>query len=92
MYRVDKKELLFDNLEDPNQTHNLAKNADYTPIKESLKRKMQENMSRIGDKFKKNSYYKTLGEGKKNFAPFDASLKYSYELKNLLFRQVFLCS
>ena len=58
VYRIDKKEFLFDNFEDPYQMNNLAKNKEYADILSSLKNEMYEKMNEIGDKFRKNSYYK----------------------------------
>ena len=58
VYRKDRKELLFDNLEDPFQTRNLAESPGYGAIKEELKSLLQERMKSIGDNFEKNNYYR----------------------------------
>lgn len=58
VYRLDKKEFLFDNLNDPYQKNNLARNAEYKAVLEELKAEMYEKMERAGDKFRKNSYYR----------------------------------
>lgn len=58
VYRKDGKEFLFDDIEDPFQLHNLAENEYYDKIKDSLRSEMQIKMDKIGDEFRKNSYYK----------------------------------
>ncbi len=56
-YKVDGQELLFDNETDPYQMHNLIGEPAYAALKETLKRKMYDKMTRIGDSFANNSYY-----------------------------------
>ncbi|MCD7827452.1 MAG: sulfatase [Clostridiales bacterium] len=58
VYKVDGKEMLFDNLRDPYQMNNLAKNPKYRDVLEMLKAEMFEKMKKIGDNFERNSYYK----------------------------------
>ncbi len=58
VYRVDGKEFLFDNIRDPYQMTNLAKDVRFRDILESLKSEMYGKMKEIGDNFEKNSYYK----------------------------------
>jgi len=57
VYKRDLNELLFDNVNDPFQKTNLAKNPEYTSIKKTLKSKMFAKMKEIGDDFEKNSFY-----------------------------------
>ncbi|MCC8074009.1 MAG: sulfatase [Clostridiales bacterium] len=58
VYKIDGKEFLFDNINDPYQLSNLAKDKRYKDVLESLKNEMYEKMNAIGDSFEKNSYYK----------------------------------
>lgn len=58
IYRVDKKEFLFDNVTDPFQTKNLAKDPEYRDLLSKLKDEMYSKMNEIGDNFEKNSYYR----------------------------------
>ncbi len=58
IFRSDRKELLFDNINDPLQMHNLVKDPNYKEIYNILKSKMYEEMNRIGDDFEPNSFYK----------------------------------
>lgn len=57
-YLVDGKELLFDNVADPLQMHDLSQDPAYTEIKAELKYAMWSEMIRVGDKFHPSSYYK----------------------------------
>ncbi|MFV0503466.1 MAG: sulfatase [Lachnospirales bacterium] len=56
-YKVDGAEFLFNNIKDSYQTQNLAKDVEYSRVKESLKSKMYEKMRSINDNFEKSSYY-----------------------------------
>lgn len=58
VYRVDGKELLFDNRNDPKQKVNLADHVTYSAIKEVLKNKMREKMKELNDPFEKCTWYK----------------------------------
>ncbi len=58
IYKVDGEELLFDNIADPYQMHNLIGCSDYIGITETLKSQMRGKMNEIGDNFENNSYYK----------------------------------
>ena len=58
VYRRDKKEFLFDNIEDKYQMNNLCDNPEYLEIKEKLKTEMHDEMKRIGDDFHSNMWYK----------------------------------
>ena len=57
VYRVDGKELLFDNLADPNQMHNLAGTPEAAAIKAQLREAMREKMACLNDTFEASSYY-----------------------------------
>ncbi len=56
-YLSDGLELLFDNLSDPLQMHNLADCEEYGAVKQDLKDKMYAHMEKINDHFDKCSYY-----------------------------------
>lgn len=58
IYRSDKKEFLFDNINDPYQMNNLINNAEYKDILNKLKDNMHKEMERIGDDFEANSFYR----------------------------------
>ena len=58
VYRADGQELLFDNVADPLQMHNLAQEPDYQPLKAELRRAMLARMALIHDDFAPNSYYR----------------------------------
>ena len=57
VYLKDGEEHLYDNIEDPLQMINLAKDDNYKDIKEMLKSQMYEKMDAIGDEFKSNLWY-----------------------------------
>jgi arylsulfatase A-like enzyme len=57
VYLSDGMELLFDNVSDPLQMHNLAEDKTYGAIKQELKDKMYAHMHKINDQFDKCSYY-----------------------------------
>lgn len=57
-YRVDGKELLFDNTSDPYQMTNLAQNASYQGKLNELRGKMYAKMDSISDTFAVSSYYR----------------------------------
>ncbi len=58
VYKIDGKEFLFDNINDPYQMNNLYYNKDYSEIYKALKAEMYLKMKKIGDTFEKNSFYK----------------------------------
>lgn len=57
IFRQDGQELLFDNIADPYQMHNLADDPACERLKSDLKEKMLTRMALIGDSFEQNSYY-----------------------------------
>lgn len=57
VYKVDGKEFLFDNQNDPLQKQNLIHDITYQEIAAELKQKMWDKMREIGDTFEFNSYY-----------------------------------
>ena len=57
VYRKDRAEYLFDNLEDPLQKHNLAHEPRFNGEKERLKAAMYAKMKEIGDEFDDNLHY-----------------------------------
>lgn len=58
VYKIDGREYLFDNLNDPYQINNLAKDNGYKKVLQGLRDEMYEKMNAVGDSFEKNSYYK----------------------------------
>jgi hypothetical protein len=58
MYKVDGTELLFDNLADPYQLHNLAADPAMSAVRDSLRNAMQTKMATLNDTFEVSSYYK----------------------------------
>jgi len=58
IYRRDRKEFLFDNINDKYQMNNLVKNPKYKDVLKEIKANMYAEMERIGDDFEKNSFYK----------------------------------
>ena len=57
VYRVDNKELLFDNIADPLQMHNIAGDPAHKAVKNDLREKMLAAMQQIGDTFEACSWY-----------------------------------
>ncbi|HOQ04814.1 MAG TPA: sulfatase-like hydrolase/transferase [Anaerohalosphaeraceae bacterium] len=57
-YKVDGKELLFDNINDPYQMTNLADNSSYQDKKNELRSKMLAKMASISDTFEVSTYYR----------------------------------
>jgi arylsulfatase A-like enzyme len=57
-YRVDGKELLFDNADDPYQMTNLADNSAYRDKLNELRGKLYAKMDSISDTFAASSYYR----------------------------------
>ena len=60
VYRIDKKEFLFDNISDPLQMRNLAALPEYTGIKSELRASMYAQMEKIHDGFWPNLRYRHL--------------------------------
>ncbi len=58
VYRVDNKELLFDNLVDPKQLNDLAGNPEYNNIIETFRKQLKEKMAKIKDTFPPSSWYR----------------------------------
>jgi len=58
VYRVDGKELLFDNLADPYQQVNLAEDAAFDDLKTELRAMMEGKMDELGDTFEASTYYR----------------------------------
>jgi hypothetical protein len=57
IFRANKKELLFDNINDPLQKNNLAEVPEFRSVLDQLKLEMQAEMDRIGDNFEPCSFY-----------------------------------
>lgn len=58
VYKRGAKEFLFDNREDPYQLNNLAADPRYAELKARMKAEMYRQMNAIGDRFRKNSFYR----------------------------------
>ena len=59
VYKVDGKELLFDNAADPYQLTNLADDPAYDALRSDLRTKMEAKMTELNDGFEVSSFYKT---------------------------------
>lgn len=57
VYKADGRELLFDNMNDPYQMHDLSGDLAYASLMGALRDRMWAEMTRIGDTFEHNSYY-----------------------------------
>jgi hypothetical protein len=57
-YRSDGQELLFDNIQDPGQMHNLIMDPDYRTVADRLRQGMCETMARLKDGFEASTYYR----------------------------------
>ncbi len=57
IFKVDGKELLFDNISDPLQINNLIGDPKYKDVHKRLKAGMKKKMSKIKDTFENNTYY-----------------------------------
>lgn len=58
VYRVDRKELLFDNQADPFQLNNLADNDAYRDVLDRFRVMLEQTMKRHGDTFESCSWYR----------------------------------
>jgi len=58
IYKVDGKELLFDNIADPYQMNNLAEDPAYDAKRGEMKAKMYAKMESISDNFDISTYYR----------------------------------
>lgn len=58
IYKVDGKELLFDNTADPYQMANLADDSTLNEVKLDLRDKMETKMAELNDNFEASSFYK----------------------------------
>lgn len=58
IFKSDGQELLFDNVADPLQMHNLIADPAFENIREELKARMAKKMSEIGDTFENNTWYR----------------------------------
>ncbi|MBN2138669.1 MAG: sulfatase-like hydrolase/transferase [Sedimentisphaerales bacterium] len=58
VYRVDKSELLFDNLNDPYQMNNLADDPQHAPTLDSFRRMLAEKMKSLSDNFELCTWYR----------------------------------
>ena len=58
VYKVDGKELFFDNLADPYQMDNLAGRPELATLQTELREKMHAKMASLNDTFEVSSYYK----------------------------------
>lgn len=57
-YRVDQSELLFDNVEDPLQMHNLAQDPTHTETVKELRAFMHDKMGSLNDTFETCTWYR----------------------------------
>lgn len=58
IYRVDGKEFLFDNIEDPYQMRNLAEDLGYKDILEYFRKLLKRKMEELGDVFEASTWYR----------------------------------
>ncbi|MBI5831948.1 MAG: sulfatase [Armatimonadetes bacterium] len=58
IYRVDRSELLFDNVADPTQSHNLASDPAHQATLERLRAQLAGQMARVQDTFPASSWYR----------------------------------
>ena len=58
IFRSDRQELLFDNLSDPYQMHNLADDPSYQNVLEELQSRMKAHMDLVNDHFDACTYYR----------------------------------
>ncbi len=58
IYRKDKKELLFDNLKDPYQLHNLADSAEREPALNRFRALLKTRMAELDDTFEASTWYR----------------------------------
>ena len=58
VYRIDGKELLFDNLNDPHQLINLADNTNYQSLLETMRADLNQRMRDLQDEFKPCTWYR----------------------------------
>ena len=58
LYLKDGAELLFDNVEDPLQMHDLSLDPAHFEKKVELRNEMYAEMNRIGDRFHTSTYYR----------------------------------
>lgn len=57
VYRSDGSELLFDNLADPYQRHNLATDPQHVAVRDDLRALLHQRMAELGDTFEQASWY-----------------------------------
>jgi arylsulfatase A-like enzyme len=57
-YRVDDRELLFDNIEDPLQVRNLAGDPDYAAVLERFRTMLSRRMAELNDDFAPSTWYR----------------------------------
>jgi arylsulfatase A-like enzyme len=57
-YRVDGSELLFDNVADPYQMHNLAGDQGHVPTLQTMRALLQQKMAAINDTFEACTFYR----------------------------------
>jgi len=58
IFRVDKKEFLFDNIEDPYQMNNLAGDPEYKGILNYFRELLKEKMQELNDTFETSTWYR----------------------------------
>jgi arylsulfatase A-like enzyme len=58
IYRVDSKEFLFDNIEDPYQMKNLAEDPYYKEILEYFRSLLKRKMEELGNRFEASTWYR----------------------------------
>lgn len=58
VYRSDGQEMLFDNLADPLQQHNLARDPAHRALLDELRSMLRRRMAELGDKFERSTWYR----------------------------------
>jgi arylsulfatase A-like enzyme len=58
IYRVDSREFLFDNIEDPYQMKNLVEDPCYKEILEYFRNLLKRKMKELGDRFEASTWYR----------------------------------
>jgi len=58
IYRKDRKELLFDNLADPYQLHDLAECPEHTAILNHFRALLRKRMKELDDTFEASTWYR----------------------------------
>ena len=58
IYKSDSQELLYDNIEDPNNLNNLSLTSEYSSTLNKYRTMLKKKMESINDKFKNSTYYR----------------------------------